>query len=91
VGGGDTRVAVGLRVGATRGEARPVYYVVGGVLVGLVLHRITGMRCENAIQAIMGMYGSVVVLGVIERNWPWVLYYVSATMISVAVLWMGRK
>jgi len=82
---------VGLRVEAGDRKAGSIYYVLRGLAVGFLLHRITGMDCENAIEAIMGMYASVVLLGVIEGKWPWVLYYVSAMMISVAVLWMGKE
>ncbi len=66
-------------------------YIVGGMVICVVLHRTCGMRCENAIHAIMGMYAGVLLLGVVERKWPWVLYYVGAIVISVAVLWMGKK
>lgn len=66
-------------------------YIVGGMVIVVVLHLTCAMRCENAIHAIMGMYAAVLVLGVIERKWPWVLYYFAALLISVAVLWMPKS
>ncbi len=35
-------------------------------------------------------YAAIVVAAALERDWPRVLYFVGAIVISAAVLWMGN-
>ena len=41
------------------------------------------------IKAWICAYLLTVVFALCERRYPWALYYFSAALISVAVLWMG--
>lgn len=34
-------------------------------------------------------YLVIAVVSACEKRWPWVLYFVAAAAISVAVMWMG--
>ena len=43
------------------------------------------------IKAWIVAYLVTVVFAVAERRWPWALYYFAAALISVAVLWMGKR
>jgi len=49
------------------------------------------LACESAIYTIIGFYAGVIAVAAVERKWPFVLYYVCAIGISVAVLWMPRR
>lgn len=36
-------------------------------------------------------YALIVLAAVYERNWSRALYFIGAILITVAILWMGRK
>lgn len=41
--------------------------------------------------ALCAWYAGIAVAGALERNWPRVLYFIGAILISAAVRWMGKR